>query len=124
MDRAVLDSLVTGYQSVAERLDLPDINDRHVLAAAIVGGCDVILTKNLRHFPRKVLAAYGIVAVPPDPFLARMLGEVPPTFLTAVAKVRSRLVRPAVDIGAYLHTLEAHGLRATVAELRPFAEHL
>ncbi len=124
MDRAVLDALVTEYQSIADRPDLPDINDRHVLAAVIVGGCDVILTKNLRHFPSETLAAHDVVAERPDPFLAHLLGDATPRFLTAVAKVRSRLSRPAVGIGAYLHTLEVHGLEATVAKLRPFSEHL
>jgi len=124
MDRAVLDALVTEYQSIADRPDLPDINDRHVLAAALVGGCDVILTNNLRHFRTETLTAYGVLAERPDPFLAHMLGEATPSFLTAVAKVGSRLMKPPVGISAYRQTLEAHGLEATVAELRPYAEHL
>lgn len=124
MDRAVLDAIVTGYEGFIHRLELPDPNDRHVLAAAIVGGCDVILTNNVRHFPSETLTALGVVAERPDPFLARMLGEATPRFLTAVAKVRSRLVTPAIDIGVYLQTLEGHGLETTVAELRSFAEHL
>jgi hypothetical protein len=124
MDRAVLDALVTGYERCIQRLELPDPNDRHVLAAAVVGGCDIILTNILRHFPSETLATHDVVAERPDPFLARMLGEATPRFLTAVAKVRSRLVTPAVDVGPYLETLEAHGLEATVAELRPFSEHL
>ena len=36
---------------------------------AIVGRCDVIVTKNLKHFPEKALAEYGIHALHPDEFL-------------------------------------------------------
>ncbi len=43
MDRATRDCLVTGYESLIPSLTLPDPDDRHVLAAAIVGKCDVIL---------------------------------------------------------------------------------
>jgi predicted nucleic acid-binding protein len=51
MDKAVDDCLVTGYRALIPSLDLPDPDDRHVLAAAIAGRCDVIVTQNLRDFP-------------------------------------------------------------------------
>jgi predicted nucleic acid-binding protein len=69
MDRHVRDSMVKGYQSLIPSLILPDSNDRHILAAAIVGRCDVIVTKNLRDFPTEILAEYGIEAQHPDEFL-------------------------------------------------------
>jgi hypothetical protein len=40
MDTAVRDALITGYETLIETLELPDPDDRHVLAAAIVGRCD------------------------------------------------------------------------------------
>ena len=43
MDKATRDSLIAGYESLIPALSLPDPNDRHVLAAAIVGHCDVIV---------------------------------------------------------------------------------
>jgi hypothetical protein len=51
MDSATRDSLITGYESLIPSLELPDPDDRHVLAAAIVVRCDVILTQNLKDFP-------------------------------------------------------------------------
>lgn len=54
---------------VAARLDLPDPADAHVLAAAIAGGADVLITANLRDFPRRILAAEGIMPQSPDDFL-------------------------------------------------------
>jgi hypothetical protein len=49
--------------------DIPDPGDRHVIAAAIKGRADVIVTFNLRHFPPSMLASRGIVARSPDTFL-------------------------------------------------------
>jgi len=43
MDRRALDAVVTGYEGLIDSLTLPDANDRHVLAAAIVGRADVIV---------------------------------------------------------------------------------
>ena len=56
MDTAVRDALITGYEAFIETLVLPDPDDRHVLAAAIVGRCDVIVTQNLQDFPEDVLS--------------------------------------------------------------------
>jgi hypothetical protein len=38
MNKAVADCLVTGYEHLIDQLSLPDPNDRHVLAAAILSG--------------------------------------------------------------------------------------
>jgi len=60
MDRSTRDALITGYHGLIDGLKLPDPDDRHVLAAAIVGRCDVIVTQNLKDFPRSVLAQYWV----------------------------------------------------------------
>jgi hypothetical protein len=48
INQAVPDCLVTGYGHLIDQLSLPDPNDRHVLAAAIRSGAQVIVTTNLR----------------------------------------------------------------------------
>jgi len=50
-------------------LDLPDRGDRHVLAAAIAGRADLILTDNLRDFPQRALAPHAVQARAPDDFV-------------------------------------------------------
>ena len=49
-------------------LDLPDSADRHVLAAAQAGGAGILLTLNLRDFPRRAVEPLGIRVVAPDDF--------------------------------------------------------
>lgn len=74
-----------------ELLDLPDPGDRHVLAAAISGRAEVLLTQNLRDFPARALAPFGITARAPDDFaMALWLAEHAPVE-AGVARVWSAL---------------------------------
>jgi hypothetical protein len=58
MNEAVRDCLVTGYEDLIESLTLPDPDDRHVLAAAIRAGAEVIVTYNLKDFSPEALARF------------------------------------------------------------------
>ncbi|PIE12536.1 MAG: PIN domain-containing protein [Rhodobacterales bacterium] len=60
---------VTWKPSLETRLWLPDPADVHVLAAAIAGSADVIVTMNAKDFPRNTLAEEGLSRVDPDGFL-------------------------------------------------------
>ena len=60
------------YHELIPALDLPDPDDRHVVAAAIVANVDVIVTFNLRDFPRDKLKKYGIEAQHPDDFIGQL----------------------------------------------------
>jgi predicted nucleic acid-binding protein len=68
MNRALRDVLVTGYEGLIEGLNLPDPDDRHVLAAAIRAGAQVIVTMNLDDFPESALAPFSVEALHPDDF--------------------------------------------------------
>ena len=57
------------------RLSLPDPDDRHVLAAAIAGGAEVLMTLNRADFPTRTLARHGILLREPDGFLTELAGE-------------------------------------------------
>lgn len=69
MNEAFEDARVSGWEPLVEGLELPDPNDRHVLAAAIRGRADVIVTENVRDFPATALAPLGLEAVRLDDFL-------------------------------------------------------
>ena len=95
MDRHFPDAVVTGYEAVAAGLDLPDPSDRHVLATAIHGGANVIVTRNLRDFPADRLAPHAIAAQHPDAFIASLFETDPGAVLAAVAGTGRRCaIRP------------------------------
>ena len=121
VDRATRDCLVAGYEALIPTLDLPDPDDRHVLAAAITGRCDAIVTKNLRDFPKAAVNRYGIEVQHPDEFLSNHLKLAPGIFCESVRKVRARLKAPPLSVEDYLVNLSNQGLVATAAELEPFA---
>lgn len=64
---------------------LPDHTDRHVLAAAIAGKADVILTDNWRDFPNASLAPHGLRAITPDDFVMELWLEAPYSVSEAVS---------------------------------------
>lgn len=118
MNQIIPDFLIVGYERMLPCLSLPDRNDRHVLAAAIVGCCDVILTKNLKDFPEKALAPHGIEGRHPDDFIPARLGIAPGLACVAFEKARARLKSPPKSAGEYLEVLEKQELPATVTSLK------
>ncbi|WP_310482297.1 PIN domain-containing protein, partial [Chamaesiphon sp. VAR_48_metabat_403] len=69
MNQNVPDSLVTDFENLIPTLELPDPDDRHVLAAAISADAKIIVTFNLKDFPDPILAKHEIVAQHPDVFV-------------------------------------------------------
>ncbi len=88
------DACVEGWQSLVDGLFLPDPEDRHVLAAAIRGRADVIVTANLADFPSAVLATYEITAISPDEFLLDQLDLAPRTVLATLREQAAATKRP------------------------------
>lgn len=60
MNAHARDALVTDFEQLIGVLVLPDPDDRHVLAAAIKGRADLIVTVNLKDFPAGILDRWGI----------------------------------------------------------------
>ena len=117
MDKFIPDGLVTGYEALIPSLTLPDVDDRHVLAAAVHCSASVIVTKNLRDFPASVLAEFGIEAMHPDAFVSRLLDENPAAVIEAVRLHRADLKNPPRSPAEYIGALETQDMPATAAAL-------
>ena len=118
MNHAVPDGLVGGYEGWMPDLQLPDADDRHVLAAAIEGGADVIVTFNIRDFPSSVLEPWGIALQRPDEFIHALMDADEERVVLAVKRQRSFLKNPPKTVEEHLQTLQEQQLPRTVARLR------
>ncbi|MCU7919271.1 MAG: PIN domain-containing protein [Candidatus Thiodiazotropha sp. (ex Epidulcina cf. delphinae)] len=122
MNRAVSDALVTGYETLIEKLELPDADDRHVLAAAIRCGAQAIVTFNLKDFPDDVLAQYGIEGIHPDHFIEHQLDLHQGAVMATAKQHRAALKNPSKTSAEYLESLAAQGLVISADRLRDFIE--
>lgn len=118
MNSHVRNCLVTDYEYLIPSLELPDPEDRHVLAAAIKGSADVIVTFNLSDFPQATLEKYEIEAQHPDDFISDLIDLKPTKVTGAIEIIRQRLKNPPMLINEYLDTLLKQGLSVSVSMLR------
>ena len=118
MNQNVPDSLVVDFEDLIPTLELPDPNDRHVLAAAIIAEAKIIVTFNLKDFPESILARYGIAAQHPDVFVSNLIEQYPQQVLQAVETILARLKHPPQTRDHHLETLANQGLLTSVTLLR------
>lgn len=122
IDEKFLDGLVTDYQSLIDGLTLPDVNDRHVLAAAIKCGANAIVTSNLRDFPEANLAPFNLVAIHQDDFILDQIylkGYTRRLVAIAIVRHKKSMTRSRPTWKQYLNTmaLAGVGLPRTYAEV-------
>jgi predicted nucleic acid-binding protein len=117
MNKAVRDCLVTGYEPLIEGLKLPDPDDRHVLAAAIKSGAQVIVTRNLKDFPDADLAPWNIQAKSPDEFVLDQVHTDIRVVAASVRQIADSRTNPPEAIEDVLGQLERDGLVESVAAL-------
>jgi hypothetical protein len=94
MREAFDDATVTGWEELEPGIHLPDEDDRHVVAAAVRGGAQGIITANAKDFPAAALEPLGIEAVHPDDFLLDQLDLSPPTLLQVIREQAAHTRRP------------------------------
>ena len=124
MSRAFPDANIVDFQELESSLTLPDPDDRHVLAAAIKGGVDVIATFNLKDFPAKYLEQFDVVPQLPDEFIGSIIDGDAVSALKALRVQVSRLRKPLLPVAEVLNKLEATGLKESVAKFRGLLEDI
>jgi predicted nucleic acid-binding protein len=107
MRQAFPEALVHGWEDlesgIAERW--PDPNDAHVVAAAIRGRAELIVTFNLKDFPRDLLLKYGLHAVSPDDFLLDLFDLNRDGVLEAIRTQAQRTNNPALEFLVVIESL-------------------
>lgn len=120
MHGAFEDALVVGWEHPEGSYGLPDVDDEHVVAAAVTGGAELIVTANLRDFPAALLPG-ELQAVPPAEFAAAAVSADPASARRAVAAIADRSGRVGVrwTEAEVLHLLvDRYGMQQVVALLR------
>lgn len=118
MIEAIEGSLVEDYEDLIPMLNLPDPNDRHVLAAAIKAEANLIVTLNLKDFPQQTVADWNLTTKHPDEFTTELLRADQQVVISVVKEMRARRKRPPINAEDFLAQLERQGLRKFVAELQ------
>jgi len=114
---AVPDCLVRGHEPLIDGLRLPDPDDRHVLAAAIKAGAQVIVTAD-KAFTGEALTPWDIEAKLPDDFVLDQIDIADRKIWGCVQQIaNSRTQRPET-VQDVLSQLERSGLVRSVAALR------
>jgi PIN domain-containing protein len=94
MREAFDDAMVAGWEELESQIHLPDQDDRHVVAAAILGNAQGIITANTRDFPSAALQPLGLEAVHPDDFLLDQLDLSLATILKVIRQQAAHTRRP------------------------------
>jgi hypothetical protein len=98
---------------LVELINLPDIDDRHVLAVAIKCDADIIVTNNLRDFPQDILDTFGLSAKSADDFLTDIIDINHDTALDAFRMLVRNRRNPDLDEFHVLDLLRRNGLTDT-----------
>jgi len=107
------DALVENYEPLIETLRLPDINDNHVLAAAIKTNANLIVTNNLKHFPIEYLSSFGLSAKTADDFLTDIIDLNQETSIKAFRDLVLNKKNPPLDAYQVLDIFRKNGLKDT-----------
>jgi predicted nucleic acid-binding protein len=120
MNNALPDARVSQYEPLIKGIELPDLNDRHVVAAAIKSHAKIIVTLNLKDFPKESMDQLEIEALHPDEFISDLFDLNHALALSAVRRQRLSLTKPEININEYFAALLRQGLPMTVKALEKY----
>jgi predicted nucleic acid-binding protein len=116
MSTAFDDAIVVNWESLEGTFGLPDIDDEHVVAAALVGGAEVIVTSNLKDFPPQRIPQ-PLKVTSPARFAADTVAVSPDNARRAVIAMATRFVRPPSTLDEILDHLAARYAMIEAVEL-------
>ncbi|MEM0519035.1 PIN domain-containing protein [Aequorivita sp. MCCC 1A16923] len=113
VNKAFPDALVKNYSGLVGSLELPDPKDRHVLAAAIKTNANVIVTNNIKDFPKEYLSSFGLTVKTADDFLTDIIDLNPEQAVKAFKELVLNRRNPDLDEFQVLDILRKRGLKDT-----------
>lgn len=122
INKACPHALVEKYENLIPTVSLPDENDRHVVAAAIKCNANVIVTYNLKDFPKEYLESVGLSAVDPDTFIADMIDLSPEKCCDAFREMVLTKNKPPYEEREYIEILRRNKLTQTANELQKYLD--
>lgn len=116
--------VVSDYEHLEPKLELPDADDRHVLAAAVAVKAHRIITWNLKDFPERLLQKFGITPQSPDHFVEELIKSDPESTIAVLRDMRQRLQRPSMDADGFLQALDRANMKRTKGILERYKAKL
>ena len=110
------------WQACAGGLTLPDPDDVHVLAAALAGHVDCIVTANLKDFPIDAVGPLGIDVIHPDQFIVAQWDLDPLVAVAASKRMRARWKKPEATAEDFATAIERGGMPSSAQRLREALE--
>lgn len=110
---------LSGFEGLIDKIELPDLDDRHVVAAAIHSKSNYVITNNLKDFPADKLKSWSLIAISPDDFIEELI-EVDDLFeliIKALAAQRARMKKDPIDANEFVDGIKKQGLTKLAARL-------
>ena len=124
MEMAFEEAMVTDFKHFIPVINLPDEDDRHIVAAALKAQAATIVTENLKDFPLEELQRFHLETRSADQFIADTVALSPETAVAVIKRMRERLRRPHKSADDLLRDMDAEGLVETVNLLSTHIELL
>lgn len=118
IEAALPDFIVDGYEPLIESIELPDPNDRHVVAAAIRCQASGVITFNVTDFPAEVLDTFDIEAIHPDDFCLSLIEQSAVACVELIHQQLAALRKPPISLDELTRRFERMGLPLTASRLR------
>ena len=110
--------MIHNYELLIKGLKLPDPKDCHVLAAAIKANANLIVTNNLKDFPKEYLVSYGLSVKRSYDFLIDMIDLNSELTVESFRKLVLNRKNPKLDEFQVLEAFRRNGLTETANYLR------
>ncbi|WP_283138443.1 PIN domain-containing protein [Rhizohabitans arisaemae] len=98
------------YKHLIDRMEGPDLDDHHHMAAAIAGHALTLVTWNLGDFPTGLLSEYGLTVTDPDSYLCSLLTQCPREVVDVLFRMAAGKRRPPMNASEIVDALDRAGV--------------